>query len=166
MYYYEINSHEYNKLLAHVYRSLRKDDEKIEIYKKLIKGLAFYENKVINIRIEKIVKEILEPVYSVSYYKSYGSYRLYIDNKEAKYYKFRFQITIGVDNEKIKKTRFKLKYLQDSLKKLEEKHKTDKENEFKVLDIVSEYNSALRYFKIAENRLRDIPEWYSFSRFN
>lgn len=159
MYYYEIELNEYNKLITHVYKIMETDLEKIKIYKMLIKGLAFYEGRIINIRIEKVIKKILEPEYKVHYYKSYDWYRLCIYKKSTK-----FEINLGKD-EKENRTRFKLTNLQNDLLKLETKHNNDIKNSSDVINIVSQYNTALKYFRTSENLLRNIPGWYTFDRF-
>ncbi|MBV4416989.1 hypothetical protein [Clostridium tyrobutyricum] len=159
---YEININEYNSLILHVEKTFKSDIEKMNIYKTLINGLKAYENKVINKKIEKIVQELFEH-YGVSYYKNYGWYELYISKQNP--YKH-FEITLAPREEGSKHTRFKIDYLKENLKKLQEKHKKDVLNSKNIAEIVGQYNTALKYFRSAAEKLRDIPSWYSFNRFD
>lgn len=158
---YEIGINEYNRLLSHIDKAFKNDIEKISIYKTLINGLKFYENRVINKRIEEIAQELFKN-YSVSYYKRYGWYTLYISKQNP--YRH-FEITLAPREEKSKNTRFKTNYLKETLKKLEEKHKKDVSNSKNITEIVGRYNVALEYFREAERELHNIPDWYSFNRF-
>ena len=156
---YEIGINEFNRLLLHIDKTFKNDIEKINIYKALVNGLKSYENRVINVRIEKIVQNILKNYY-VSYCKRYGWYQLYVSNKGIN-----FEITLAPREQESNKTRFKISYLEDKLKELEEKHKKDILNSKNVSEIVGKFNTALKYFREAERGLYNIPEWFSFNKF-
>ena len=156
---YEIGINEFNRLLLHIDKTFKNDIEKINIYKALVNGLKSYENRVINVRIEKIVQDILKNYY-VSYCKRYGWYQLYVSNKCIN-----FEIILAPREQESNKTRFKISYLEDKLKELEEKHKKDILNSKNVSEIVGKFNTALKYFREAERGLYDIPEWFNFNKF-
>lgn len=158
---YEIGINEYNRLLVHIDKTFKYDTEKIRIYKVLVKGLKTYENKVINIRIEKVVQNVLKE-YNVNYSKWYGWYRIYVSRQNPY---TQFEIILASKEKVSKRTYFKIDYLKEKLKELEEKHKKDVLNFKNVSEIVGKYNSALRYFKEAERELCNIPDWFSFNRF-
>lgn len=159
---YTIGINEYNRLLLHIDKTFKNDIEKINIYKTLINGLKSYENRVINKRIEKVVQDILKN-YSISYYKYYGRYELYISSQNP--YR-RFEITLAPRDEKNNKVRFKIEYLKQKLKELQEKHKNDILNSKNIPEIVGQYNSALKYFRAAAEKLYNIPDWSLFDKFN
>jgi hypothetical protein len=158
----EIGTNEYNQLLSHIEKTFKLDIEKMSIYKTLINGLKSYENRVINKKIEKVVQELFKN-YSVSYYKNYGWYELYISSQKPCRH---FEIPLAPKEEKSRNTRFKVDYLKGNFKKLQEKHKKDILNSKNIAEIVGQYNTALKYFRSAAEKLRDIPSWYSFNRFD
>lgn len=159
---YEIALSEYNRLLAHVDKTFKNDIEQINVYKKLINGLISYENKVINIKIKEKVQSILKEYY-VGYSKRYGWYELYISKTKTH---ISFDIALALrEEEETKRTRFKIGYLKDRLKKLQEKYEKDILNSKKISEIVGQYNSALQYFRAAAEKLYEIPNWNAFNRF-
>lgn len=158
---YSVGIDEYNRLLLHIQKVFKSDIEKMGIYKTLINGLKAYEDRILNKRIERPVQELLKN-YDVDYYKRYGWYELNISAQNP--YR-RFEIMLAPREEKSKNTRFKISYLEDRLKGIQEKHKKDIINFNNISEIIGRYNIALEYFRAAERKLYDIPNWSTFSRF-
>lgn len=158
---YSIGIDEYNRLLLHIQEVFKNDIEKMSIYKTLINGLKIYEDRVLNKRIERLAQEVLKN-YDVNYYKRYGWHELNISAQNP--YRH-FKIPLAPKEEKSKNTRFKISYLKGKLEKIQEKHKKDIINFNNISEIIGRYNVALEYFRVAERKLYDIPNWSMFSRF-
>jgi RNA binding exosome subunit len=72
---YSIDSATYNRLLAHVEKTIRKEEMLIKVLNWLLEQLKSYEGKVLNKRIESAIKD---DSYYVSYSKRYNYHYLYV----------------------------------------------------------------------------------------
>jgi hypothetical protein len=154
---YDITTFEYNKLVAHIDKSLKYDKETIAIYVKLIKALKTYDGKILNLRIQNHIS--LEG-YNVHYYKSYQRPFLYISNEYSRY---EIQLASSSNDKYIK---FDINYLIKGLEALKLKYEKNLKEIDNVAEYVCKFNIAVKLLEEAKNNLSNLPNWYGFSRFN
>lgn len=154
---YNIDSSDYNKLVSHVYKSIKNDEETIIIYEKIINILKDYNGRVLNVRIEKFIK--LDG-YTVSYSKRYNYHMVYI----AKGFK-RYEIQLSCCSYE-KYLKFDINYLIDVLKYLKIKYEKDLKEIDNISLYVCKFNTYLKLLDEAKKDLYKLPNWNGFSRFN
>lgn len=154
---YEISSNTYNRLIAHIDKSLKHDFEEIKLLEILIEQLQSYEGRVLNIRIENYIN--IDGC-KVRFHKADYYYQIYLYKEEKSFY-----FTLARSNKKEKNFRFHVSFLVDNLKSYKEKYEKNLIESQNLSTYVSKYNVALKLFKEAQNDLSKLPNWYGFSRY-
>lgn len=151
---YIIQAMDYNKIVAHCDKTIKEEQEKIRIYKVLINQLENQDGKKITKRIDKYSQ--IEGYY-ISHVKRYDRHYLYISNKNSG-----FNFDMGLCD--YKEEKLNLEYIKKSLNSLQDNVKKDIESNKNITETISIYNTALKYYKEAEENLKNLPGFYSFDR--
>ena len=151
---YHLDVRDYNKIVTHADKSIRETKEQIKVYKMLIHKLKKYDGKALNKRVEAYGE--IEG-YSIHHAKRYDWHYLYISNKETS---FRCEITLAEH----KGEKISIDHLTKSLETLEKDLLKFIEAEKRITETINIYNTALDYYKKAEDALKNIPGWYTCNR--
>jgi hypothetical protein len=153
---YKISDDDYNKLVAHADKTIRRNKETIKIYDQLIECLRGYSGKVLNKRIESNVN--IEG-YSVYHCRRYERHYLYL-SRECE----RFEICLCEYN-KEKNIKFDISYIENKLKDIKEKLKEEIAESENIVYYVQKFNVALDWLKKAQEDIQKIPGYYEFNRY-